>query len=282
MSLSYKNWLKEARTKCLTHMMETSVPLILLCFLTKHEKAFILSHDEKLLTVEEVQALNLMFERFLTQEPLAYILEEKEFYGRSFYVNNNVLIPRPETELIIDLAKDFYQNNVDKKAFCDIGTGSGCLALTIVQELENATCVAYDISPKALEVTEKNINMHKLINKVELIQTDIAHANERDFDCILSNPPYIPEHEYKELEKNVKEFEPELALCSGKNGFEVIEKVLNFAEKNLKANGLLLIEHGYNQHLGLQERAKAKNIFKSIESIKDYSSHWRILKAVKK
>ncbi len=288
--LSYKTWLSNVEKKCKQSGVETNTPLIFLEYITKKSRAYIISHNEQTLSIEQIQSLDALLSRHLNNEPLAYILNNKEFYGRDFYIDENVLIPRPETELIIDESIDFFKHSKEKNInICDIGTGSGCLAISLALEIQNSKVIAYDISHKALEIAKQNAKNLNANTKIDFILQDICtfkHANSNNiYDCIVSNPPYIPEHEYKNLDKNVKGFEPQNALTSGKTGLEIIESVLIFADKMLTSGGLLLIEHGYNQHLLVQELAKkifTKDNWKNITSIKDYADNWRIFKAIKK
>ncbi len=292
--VSYKDWLKEAIHKCKLNDTQDSKlkegfevkkyaePLILLEFVTKKSKASIRAHDECLLSHAERMLLDSYLERFLKHEPLAYILGSKEFYGRDFIVSSSTLIPRPETELLIDIVVALYKDEKKEIKLCDIGTGSGCIAITLMAALQNARCLAYDISAKAIEIAKKNAKVHNVEQRIEFILQDIALANTQElFDCVISNPPYIPDHEYQELETHVKDFEPQVALTSGETGLEVIENVVEFASKSLKKSGVLLIEHGYNQAKAVQQIVQKFKVFKEVESIKDYAGHWRICKAVK-
>ncbi len=303
MSYNYKQWLLEAQKKCKLSGIETTIPLLLLEFITKKDKVFIISHDDCMLEKDEEERLNSLLFRSLNHEPLAYIKEVKEFYGRDFFVDKNVLIPRPETEMLIDLASDFFKKdeNASKektKYICDIGTGSGCISISALLEIENSLCTAYDISSVALEIAKKNAKNLKVADKIDFklqginelyqqIKDDIKENKEVfKYDCILSNPPYIPEHEYRNLEKNVKEYEPLIALTSGNSGLEIIQTLLSFSKYALKSGGILLIEHGYNQAqavknlANIQEQKEEKEIWKK-ECIKDYAGHERIFKAIK-
>ncbi len=259
--------------------------------LTKKNRAHILAFDDTLLNDIEVDQLNTLLNRRLKNEPMAYILGYKEFYGRDFFVDENVLIPRPESELLIDEAIDYFKN-IDTNTclqFCDIGTGSGCLAITSVLEIKNVHCCALDISNDALEIAKENALKNNANEMLKFFHLDILKGSDNSlfeelaFDCIISNPPYIPLDEYVSLEKDVKDYEPKHALTSGVSGLEVIDAVLLFAQKYLKNNGLLLIEHGYNQNIVVQKRAKDL-LSQEFEcsSLKDYAGNWRIFKALRK
>ncbi len=274
MNDSYKSYLLKARTLCKNRGVEISAPLILLEYITKKNRASILAHDEQLLSDTEQQEVYALLGRYLEHEPLAYLIENKEFYSRDFYINKNVLIPRPETELLIEHAANYF-NTLSKNntyTFCDIGTGSGCIAISLLCEVQNVQAVAYDISENALAVARKNANTHHVSQRVQFIHSSLNEIKKSNkYDCIISNPPYIPHHEYVNLEKNVKDYEPQVALTSGESGMEIIEELFLFAENNLKSGGLLLIEHGYNQSAQLQKLALKQSIWKHVESIKDYA-----------
>lgn len=283
--ISYKKWLDISRKKAIQQGAELSVPLILLQFVTQKTKLEIIKDSSPFLSLKEVELLNTLYARYLQNEPLAYLLQVKEFYGRDFFVSSDVLIPRPETELIIDIAKEYFEKRENKEVLniCDIGTGSGCLGITLLMELENSSCTAYDISEKALGIAKKNAEfLLKKKNSLFLNHTGIKNADRKQkFDCIVSNPPYIPYAEYIGLEESVKNYEPKIALTSGNTGLEIIEEVLSFAHSTLKPQGLLLIEHGYNQANSVLNLARQYKEFSHIESKKDYAGKWRILKAIK-
>ncbi len=291
--ISYKQWLEKAKNKCKIKDNQDkelekdfggsryAVPLILLEFETKKSKALLRAYDDCLLSFDEEENVDSYLERYLNNEPLAYIFGMKEFYGRDFIVSPATLIPRPESELIIDSVKEYYKNKEEEIKFCDIGTGTGCLALSLLAEIPKSSCVLYDLSSEALEIAKENAKKLALSERCTFILEDIQSAQSIEFfDCIVSNPPYIPRNEYLSLDKNVKEYEPQMALTSGETGYEIIEAVLAFAHNYLKNNGLLLIEHGYNQSEKVCEIALRYEGFR-VESIKDYSGHLRICKIIK-
>ncbi len=293
--ISYQKWLELAQIKCKQSGVELAAPLIFLENVLDKNKSYILSHSENLLNQKQLGKLESFLNRRLEKEPLAYILNNKEFYGRDFYVDENVLIPRPESELLIDKAKEFFQNykidtqSINQRQILDIGSGSGCLTISLALEIPNSFVHSYEISNQALEVAKKNAKNLDIDKNILFSQVDITNHSIKDkedfFDCIVSNPPYIPEFEYLELDKDVKNFEPRIALTSGVSGLEIIEKVLIFADTCLSSGGLFMMEHGYNQNIVVQDLAnRILNIDKwhSFESIKDYANNWRIFKAIKK
>ncbi len=208
-------------------------------------RAYLLTHPEQLLNDEQNARLSALFERRLGGEPIAYLLGEREFYGLTFKVTPATLIPRPDTELLVELA---LQNIPQKgtRRVLDLGTGSGAIALSIAHARPDAQVVAVDASPAALEVAQFNAQQLNL-NNVRLLQSDWFSAlqNQR-FDMIVSNPPYIAADD-AHLSLGDVRFEPPSALASGADGLDDIRRICAQAKSHLNANGWLLFEHGYDQ-----------------------------------
>ena len=179
-------------------------------------------------------------------EPIAHIFKKKEFWKYKFNINKNVLIPRPETEIIVDTILKLIDSE-SSKSILDIGTGSGCLIISIIKERQKCTGTAIDISKKALKVAISNAKMHHLQNKIKFINIDIDKFILNKYDFIVSNPPYIRTNNLKRLEHNVKLFEPNIALEAGLDGFKVIKKIIIKSNILLKKNGKLIFEIGENQ-----------------------------------
>ena len=180
------------------------------------------------------------------KEPLAYILKKKEFWKNNFFVNKDVLIPRPETELIVDQVLKFTDLN-SSKHILDIGTGSGCIILSIIKERPKCKGTGLDISLNATKVAKTNAKLHQLENKIKFINIDIDKYNSNNYDLIISNPPYINNVELSRLDDDIKSHEPKLALSGGSNGFRYIKKVIIKSKKLLKINGKLILEIGHRQ-----------------------------------
>ncbi|HCI53739.1 MAG TPA: peptide chain release factor N(5)-glutamine methyltransferase [Gallionella sp.] len=206
-------------------------------------RAYLLTHPERLLTVNETARYGDLFARRLNGEPIAYLLGEREFFGLSFKVTPATLIPRPDTELLVELA---LQRIPHGGAVLDMGTGSGAIALAIAHERPDALVVAVDASAAALLVAAENVQRLQIKN-VHLLHSDwfSALSGER-FDLIVSNPPYI-EADDVHLELGDVRFEPLSALASGEDGLDDIRRILLEAKNHLKAGGWLMFEHGYNQ-----------------------------------
>ena len=218
----------------------------------------------------------LKFKKFINRrslkEPVAYILKEKEFWSKIFEVDRNTLIPRPETELMVDKLIKIY---LKKKIFIlDIGTGSGCILISLLSELNNSKGLGIDISKKALLIAEKNAKKHKIINNISFLKRSFSDIHNYKFDLIVSNPPYIKSKEIKYLDEDVKKYEPKIALDGGNDGLDVIKKVIYKSKEILKINGRLALEIGNGQSLKVSEFLY-KNNFKIELNIKDYKENTR-------
>lgn len=223
--------------------LDAKVLLSLVTNLTKEE---IFLKDP---TIEEryIKKFLSYINRRAQAEPLAYILGEKEFFGLNFMVNQNVLIPRPDTEIMIEEALRQYAPN-DKISILDLGTGSGCIVITLLHLLPKATAVAIDISQEALLVANQNAVSHKVQERISFIQRDMKnYFSSSKFDLIVSNPPYITSNDYNQLEATVRKFEPAIALIGGDTGLTYYNYIADLAQQNLKDNGNIILELGYNQ-----------------------------------
>ena len=178
--------------------------------------------------------------------PVAYLVGRREFYSLSFRVTPDVLIPRPETEFLVVAALDLARalGKRDEIAVCDVGTGSGVIAVCLARHLPNCRVTAVDISPAALAVARYNVDKHEVADRIELIESDLLKSipPDRSFDLILSNPPYVSRAEFDTLAPDVREYEPRDALISGTSGTEVIEDLLPQAAERLPSGGHLLVE----------------------------------------
>ncbi len=180
------------------------------------------------------------------KEPIAYILKKKEFWKNLFFVNKNVLIPRPETELIVDEILSITEITSRKKIL-DIGTGTGCIIISIIKERPNFHATALDISKKAINIAKYNAKMHHLLNKIKFVNIDVDKFQHNKYDFIVSNPPYIKKFDLKRLNVDVKNFEPHIALEAGTDGFRYIKKLIKKSKKLLKLSGKLIFEVGEKQ-----------------------------------
>jgi release factor glutamine methyltransferase len=218
----------------------------LLSFVTGKDRTFLIAHAE-----DEVNAVNQfreVVERRAAGEPLQYITGTQDFFGREFRVTPDVLIPRPETELLVEAALEVNRN--DNAFICDVGTGSGCIAVTLLCELPDARAVAVDKSVAALKIAKFNAAQLSVADRAEFVVSDCFDAlnqGEYQFDLIVSNPPYVSESALPGLQREVRDHEPLVALTPGLDGLSVIRRLLSDAPGYLKPNGHLLMEIGFDQ-----------------------------------
>ena len=215
-------------------------------------KVLNLSREDLLINLEKkidninIEGFQKLLNRRKNKEPIAYIFNNKEFWKYNFVVNKYVLIPRPETEIIIDEVLKLTNINSSKQ-FLDIGTGSGCIILSIIKERPKSYGTALDVSKKALKVAIYNAKMHHLENKIKFINMDVDKYHNNKYDFIVSNPPYIDNAKLKRLDDDVRLFEPHVALEAGIDGLSEIRKVIFRSKKLLKINGKLILEIGVKQ-----------------------------------
>ena len=211
--------------------------------------------------------------------PIAHILGFKDFWKYKFKVDKNVLIPRPETELIIEQALKNLPK-LSNKNILDIGTGSGCIIISIIKERENCKATAIDKSLKALKVAKLNAEMHQVQKKIKFLNIDVDKYFANKYDLIVSNPPYIKDSEILSLDKDVKLNEPKLALSGGKSGLNKVFKVIKKSQKLLKTNGKLILEIGDKQSKEVKKYL-IKNNFNQIQIFKDLSRKDRCIVSTK-
>ena len=205
-------------------------------------------------------------------EPIAYIVKEKEFWSKNFLVSSDTLIPRPETELIVEkLTKIFEEKKI---SILDIGTGTGCILISLLSELKNSKGIGIDISKKALRIAEKNSEQHGMKNKIKFFHKSLDSKFYQKFDLIVSNPPYIKKCEIKHLKEDVRKFEPRIALDGGNDGLDLIKKVIYKSRYILKIKGLLALEIG-NEQFNKVSKILKKNNFKIEHIIKEYKDNIR-------
>ena len=220
---------------------------VLLAHSLGKQKTFLIAYPEFELTDEQQDRFSTVIARRAGREPLQHILGRQEFYGRDFRVSPDVLIPRPETEAIVELAVSFLADRPEPR-FLDIGTGSGCIAVSVAAELPTARGLATDISPAALAVARENAETHGVADRITFTEADLfGPAGDAEFDLIASNPPYIPLEEFRGLEPEVREFEPRSALTDEGDGLAMIREIVSRAPYHLKPGGKLLVEIGFGQ-----------------------------------
>lgn len=256
---------------------------VLLAFYLGCERLDFFKNPEMVLDEQRIAGYRDLIARRLRWEPVAYITGRKEFWTFSLEVSRDVLIPRPDTEIVVEEALDICRRiNASKIKILDIGTGSGAIALALAKEIPNSKITATDISAPALALARKNAHSLKLDNKIDFQQEDLFGAVEGFFDIIVSNPPYISEDEYEELPAGVKDYEPRIALWAGKNGLEVYEKLIGKAPGYLKKNGWLLLEIGAKQEQSVRGLMDESGFYDSIAMRRDYAGFPRVVRARRK
>ena len=257
--------------KIKTHRLDSEI--LLSKVLNKSREQILISLNQNMKNTEVLSFDNLI-KRRVEKEPIAYIINEKEFWSKKFLVNKNTLIPRPETELLVEnLIKNYKNKNI---SLLDVGTGSGCIIISLLSELFNSNGVGIDISSSALKIAKKNALLHKVENKIKFYNKSIINLFNCKFDLIVSNPPYIDTKNIKNLDDDIKKYEPLIALNGGNDGLDVIKKIIYKAKEILKIDGKLAIEIGNKQSEKVSKELKLNN-FRIEKNIKDYKNNTRCL-----
>ncbi|MBL6786041.1 MAG: peptide chain release factor N(5)-glutamine methyltransferase [Candidatus Pelagibacter bacterium] len=212
-------------------------------------------------------------------EPIAYIFGEKEFWSKSFNVNKHTLIPRPETELLVDELLKIFKGK--KISILDIGTGSGCIIVSLLSDLGQSIGTGVDVSKSAILMAKKNAKKYKLTNRIKFLTKSFENIFDKKFDLIVSNPPYIERNAIKNLSEDIKKYEPRMALDGGNDGLDLIKKVIYKSKYILKINGALALEIG-NEQIKKVSKILADNNFRAGSVIKDYKNNIRCIIAYKK
>ena len=252
---------------------------ILLSNSIKRDKKHIILNPKEILNSEQLGKFKSLIERRKKGEPIAYLINKKEFWKDEFFVNKDVLIPRPDSELIIEQVLKIYSKDIQLQVL-DIGTGSGCILLSILKERSNFYGTGIDISKKSINVSKFNAKQLNLTNRVKFFHSSVDNFNNGKYDMIVSNPPYIEQLSLKYLEKDVVNFEPKLALSGGFDGFSKIRKVINKASILIKKNGKFILEIGFNQKNKVIKILKEEGFYVN-KAIKDYGNNDRCIISTK-
>lgn len=216
---------------------------VLLQFTLKIEKHKLFQDLAENISPRQLKIFNKLVSRRKKSEPIAYLINNKEFFGLDFYVDKRVLIPRPETEILVEEAlKIARKNKKDKLSIVDVGTGSGCIAVSLAKNLSNGKIFAIDKSLSALKVAKKNINKHKLNSKIKLMHGNLLAPLKNKVDIIVANLPYLTLEQIKATEESVRKYEPVMALLAGKKETALYEKLLGQAPHYINKNGIILLE----------------------------------------
>ncbi len=238
----------------------------LLQHVIERDRTFIITHAEDLISTEEQVSFQRCVARRAEGEPLQYITGRQAFFGLEFEVTKDVLIPRPETELIVETALPLVASSAAAPYICDVGTGSGCIAVALLHENQRATAVGIDLSIEAIQVARRNAGRHSVAARTSFLVADWLSAlnpGKPIFDLVVSNPPYIAESEMDGLQREVRDHEPRSALTPGVDGLTIIRRLLLDSGAFVKAGGHLLMEIGFDQG-------------KAVERLID-PSNWRFL-----
>ena len=256
--------------KIISHRIDSEV---ILSYILKISREKLLIKEDKVCN-ENIIKFRSLISRRLKQEPVAYIIARKEFRSEDFFVDKKSLIPRPETELLIDpIVKIFKNKNL---FFLDIGVGSGCIIFSILKELNHSKGIGIDICKKAVLNAKINLNRFNLKNRVKLLNKSVDQVLNKKFDLVVSNPPYIVKREINRLANDIRKFEPKVALDGGNDGLDVIKKVIYKSKEILKLKGVLALEIGRGQYLSVA-RILRENNFRQIRIVKDYQNNIRCI-----
>jgi release factor glutamine methyltransferase len=243
----------------------------LLMYVLERDRTYIVAHAEDQLTDEQVEMYSELLEARAGRKPLQYITGRQEFFGLEFEVTRDVLIPRPETELLVEAALALVSPN-ETPFICDVGTGSGCIIISVLHKLQAAHGIALDISAAALVVAERNAKHHGVHERLSLVASDcfagLGPSIDPRFDLIVSNPPYVAERVVDGLQREVRDFEPRVALTAGADGLRVIRRLLLESRDYLKSGGFLIFEMGFDQHHAVRQLIDEKS-WKLLETYDD-------------
>ena len=230
---------------------------------------------EKIVKPKELITLRSWVKRRINREPIQYITRSSEFYGRKFIVDQNVLIPRPETEILIDVSVEILSKK-NSPTIIDIGTGSGCIGITLALEIPSSNIIAIDISDSALSIAKKNADMYSIRNieflRLDILNQDIIHIA----DMLISNPPYISKEEIPDLMEDVKDFEPMIALTDKSDGLDFYRKFSDIMPHVIKKNGTAILEVGRGSHPDRVKEIFSKSGYNNIDIVKDLNKDKRV------
>jgi len=219
---------------------------LLMSKIFEKDRKFIILNSNKKLSEEKLEQFNCLINKRSKGEPIAYLLNKKDFWKYEFYIDKGILIPRPDSEVVVDQILKLT-NNKDNLRILDIGVGSGCLLLSVLKERKNFHGVGIDISKKCIDISNINASKLEISNRVKFFKSDVDNFNFGKYDLIVSNPPYIKMLDFNNLKKDVINFEPKLALYGGLDGTSEIRKVIKKSSELIKKNGKFILEIAYDQ-----------------------------------
>ena len=276
--IAIKNACKELKKNKINSALLDS-ELLLSKVIKKDRKFILLNLDKKLNQSDQDSYKNLILKRS-KGKPLAYLTGIKSFWKYNFKVNENVLIPRPDTELIIEQVLNIYKNK-NNLNFLEVGVGSGCIALSILKEKKSFKATGIDLSQDCIKICRYNANKLGVGDRIKLVKSDVDNLIFRKYDFIISNPPYIKKFDLNKLNKEVKDYEPKLALDGGLEGLSVIRKVIKKSSELIKKNGKLILEISYDQKDPVKKMLKVSNFYMN-KILKDLAKNDRCIISTKK
>ncbi len=229
------------------------------------------AHPDRKLNTAEWKTYRHLIERHRQHEPIAYIVGHKEFYGLDFYVDRRVLIPRPETELLVEKGLEIGRSASHPLTIADVGTGCGAIAISLALHLPQAYIYALDVSPQALEVAARNCRRHKVEKRIHLLQSDLLSSLPEPVDLIVANLPYVSRAEWEQLPPTITAYEPRLALDGGPDGLDLIRRLLAQARSHLKPQATVLLEIGATQRAAVTHLARLYLPTATVEVVQDYA-----------
>ena len=280
--MNFKNALNQASRILIKNEIIKSTLLdseILMCKAINRNREFIISNLNTKIDKNSLKYFKDLVLQRACGKPISYITGTKNFWKFQFQINKNVLIPRPDTEIIIEEVIKITKNK-KKLRVLDIGVGSGCILLSILKERKNFSGIGIDLSKKCIDLSRLNAFKLQLDNRVKFFKSDIDNFNNGQYDLIVSNPPYINQFDLKKLDKDVKNFEPKLALDGGLDGLSVIRKVINKSSDLIKLNGMLILEIGFDQKNKVKKILTNKGFYIN-KVVKDYANNDRCIISTK-
>ena len=257
---------------------------MLLSYVLSLKRIELYTNFDKIVPKDKLDILHGLVKRAAENEPVAYLIGRTEFYSLELEVNRDCLIPRPETELLVEKAIEFLRKRTGSQLVCDLCTGSGCIAIAIAKGCPNCRVIATDICDKALVPAANNVKKYKFEDRITLLSGDlfdpiIPQLDIEKFDLIVSNPPYVSTSEYQSLDKNVKDFEPKTALLAGVEGLDVYKRIVDKVGDFLKPDAALLMEIGYRQGPAVKSLLENSKLFADIKILRDFHNNDRIAAA---
>ncbi len=281
MELKIKSVLKYAasllrESGCLSPQLDAE---LLLAFLLHKERSYLFMYPEKEIPLSVYHHYLALIEKRKKGKPVAYITGNQEFMKLDFFVNESVLIPRPDTEILIEKIIETVKGNPQSIRILDLGCGSGAISVSLACYLPDAFVCSTDISPEAIRIAQINASNHNVNNQVTFLCGDLFAPVKNKFDIIVSNPPYIPTKDIDTLQAEVSNHEPRKALDGGEDGLEFYRRIISEAPEYIKNTGYLFLEIGYDQARDISSLLAERKKYSNIEIFKDLAGRNRVVKA---